>query len=58
MVQLINATTPLEEARAILAENFDLKFSKAVQRATAGISSAACAGRSPSRAAAGSTSNA
>jgi quinolinate synthase len=34
-VQLINALTPLEEARAILAENFDLKFTKAVERVTA-----------------------
>lgn len=37
MVQLINATTPLEEARAILAESFDLKFSKAVETETAPI---------------------
>ncbi|WP_240230676.1 quinolinate synthase NadA [Devosia lacusdianchii] len=34
MVQTINAITPLEEARAILANHFDLKFSKAVERAT------------------------
>jgi len=37
MVQLINATTPLEEARAILAESFDLKFTKAVESETAPI---------------------
>jgi quinolinate synthase len=36
-VQLINSTTPLEEARAILAERFDLKFTKAVERVTARI---------------------
>src|SRR5690606_18425138 len=34
MVQTINAITPLAEARAILAQHFDLSFSKAVQRAT------------------------
>lgn len=34
MVQTINALTPLDEARAILAENFDLKLSPAVKRAT------------------------
>ena len=34
MVQLINAMTPLEEARAILAEHYDLKFTKAVQKVT------------------------
>jgi quinolinate synthase len=34
MVQTINAVTPLTEARAILADSFDLKFSKAVERAT------------------------
>lgn len=34
MVQTINATTPLDEARAILAQNFDLKFSKAIESAT------------------------
>lgn len=33
-MQLINALTPLEEARAILAESFDLKFTKAVERVT------------------------
>ncbi|GLQ56916.1 quinolinate synthase NadA [Devosia nitrariae] len=37
MVQTINAFTPLEDARAILAENFDLKFSPAVERETGGI---------------------
>jgi len=37
MVQLVNAITPLEEARAILAENFDLKFSPAVKKSTAKI---------------------
>jgi quinolinate synthase len=37
MVQLLNATTPLEEARAVLADSFDLKFSKAVETATAPI---------------------
>ena len=37
MVQQINAVTPLDEARAILAENFDLKFSKAVKKETAPI---------------------
>lgn len=35
MVRQINAVTPLEEARAILAESFDLKFSPAVERETA-----------------------
>lgn len=34
MVHTINALTPLTEARAILAQNFDLKFSKAIERAT------------------------
>lgn len=34
MVQTINAITPLSEARAILAQHFDLKFSKAIERAT------------------------
>ena len=34
MVQLINAMTPLEEARAILAEHYDLKFTKAVSKVT------------------------
>lgn len=34
MVHTINAITPLSEARAILAQHFDLKFSKAIERAT------------------------
>ncbi|MHA6690646.1 quinolinate synthase NadA [Devosia sp. A449] len=34
MVQTINAITPLDEARAILAQHFDLKFSKSIERAT------------------------
>ena len=34
MVHTINAVTPLTEARAILADSFDLKYSKAVERAT------------------------
>jgi len=37
MVQMINALTPLAEARAILAESFDLKFSKAIERETGPI---------------------
>ncbi|HEY4202358.1 MAG TPA: quinolinate synthase NadA [Devosiaceae bacterium] len=37
MAQQINAITPLEEARAILADSFDLKFSKAVERETAPV---------------------
>jgi quinolinate synthase len=37
MVQTINAVTPLAEARAILNQHFDLKFSKAVERETASI---------------------
>ncbi len=37
MVQLINAETPMDDARAILAENFDLKYSAAVKRTTAPI---------------------
>ena len=37
MVQLINALTPLEEARAVLAEQFDLKFTKAVEKVTARV---------------------
>ena len=36
-MQLINAQTPLEEARAILAETFDLKYTKAVERVTARV---------------------
>ncbi|WP_423069508.1 quinolinate synthase NadA [Devosia sp. CN2-171] len=31
----MNALTPLEEARAILADSFDLKYTKAVERVTA-----------------------
>jgi len=34
-VQLINSLTPLDEARAILARDFDLRFTKAVERVTA-----------------------
>jgi quinolinate synthase len=37
MVQTINAITPMEEARAILAERFDLKFSPGVKRETEAI---------------------
>lgn len=37
MVQTINAVTPLDEARAILSDHYDLKFSKAVERATATV---------------------
>jgi len=37
MVQTINAVTPLADARAILAQNFDLGFSKSVERATAPV---------------------
>ncbi|MEO9299942.1 quinolinate synthase NadA [Devosia alba] len=37
MVQTINAITPLAEARVILADHFDLKYSKAVERATARV---------------------
>jgi len=37
MVQLINALTPLEEARAILADSFDLKFTRGVEQETAAI---------------------
>lgn len=37
MVQTINALTPLDEARAILAGSYDLKFTKAVERATGKI---------------------
>lgn len=36
-MQLINALTPLEEARAILAESFNLKFTKAVERVTSRV---------------------
>jgi quinolinate synthase len=35
MVQSINATTPLEDARAVLAAEFDLKFTRAVGAVTA-----------------------
>ncbi|MCD7060556.1 quinolinate synthase NadA [Pelagibacterium xiamenense] len=34
MIQQINAITPLEEARAALADAFELKFTKAVEKAT------------------------
>jgi quinolinate synthase len=37
MPQLINAVTPLAEARTALAESYDLRFTKAVDKATAGI---------------------
>ncbi len=37
MVQMINALTPLAEARAILADSFDLKYSSAIERETAPI---------------------
>jgi quinolinate synthase len=37
MPQLINAVTPLAEARASLAESYDLRFTRAVEKATAGI---------------------
>ncbi len=37
MVQMINALTPLAEARTILADSFDLKYSSAIQRETAPI---------------------
>jgi quinolinate synthase len=37
MVQSINAITPLEQARAALAENFDLKYTKAVAKVTSRI---------------------
>jgi quinolinate synthase len=36
-MQQINAVTPLEDARAVVAESFDLKFSKAVEKYTAPI---------------------
>jgi quinolinate synthase len=36
-VQLINSLTPLDEARAVLAKSYDLKFTKAVERVTARI---------------------
>jgi quinolinate synthase len=34
MVQTINALTPLDDARAILGQSYDLHFSKAIERAT------------------------
>ena len=37
MVQSINATTPLDEARAVLASSYDLTFTKAVARVTAHV---------------------
>lgn len=37
MVQLINGVTPLDEARALLGQSFDLKFSKSVEKATADL---------------------
>jgi quinolinate synthase len=37
VVQSINAVTPLEEARAILAQHYDLKYTKAVAAVTARI---------------------
>jgi quinolinate synthase len=37
MVQQINALTPLEDARAILADNFDLKYTEAVKTLTAPV---------------------
>ena len=37
MVQMINALTPLADARAILADSFDLKYSSAIERETAPI---------------------
>lgn len=37
MVQMINAHTPIDEARAVLADSFDLKFSPAIKKATAPI---------------------
>ena len=37
MVQLINALTPVEEARAILADSYDLAFSPAVKRETEAV---------------------
>ena len=37
MVQLINAMTPLDEARAILGSNYDLKFTKAIEQSTSAI---------------------
>ena len=37
MVRSINAITPLEQAHAALAENFDLKYTKAVAKVTSRI---------------------
>jgi quinolinate synthase len=37
MAQLINALTPLDEARAILGSNYELTFSKSIEKATAGL---------------------
>lgn len=37
MVQTINAVTPLEEARAILGEQFDLQFTPGVEAETASV---------------------
>ena len=34
MVQFINARTPLEDARAVLRETYDLRFTRTVQKAT------------------------
>ncbi|WP_332712049.1 quinolinate synthase NadA [Pelagibacterium mangrovi] len=34
MLQQINAITPIDEARAVLAADFDLKFSKAIEKET------------------------
>ena len=37
MVQMINAQTPIDEARTLLAESFDLKYSPAIKTATADV---------------------
>jgi len=37
MVQLINAETPIDDARAILAESYDLEFTKGVEKETAPV---------------------
>jgi quinolinate synthase len=37
MVQLINAMTPLDEARAILGASYDLKFSEAIEKSTRAV---------------------
>ncbi|RDE08412.1 quinolinate synthase NadA [Pelagibacterium lacus] len=37
MIQQINATTPIDEARAVLAADFDLKYSKAIETETSPI---------------------